>query len=105
VARIRETGRLAGTEVAFARSQEDLAAALAAAPADLVLVDLTMADVDYGPIFDARERNAPGVPVLGFTTHVLAGTTRPLHGRCTRVLTKEALTRDLGTILKAGLAA
>ena len=105
MARIRETGRLAGAEVAFAKSPEELTAALAAAPADLVLVDLTMADVDYGSIFDARERSAPGSPVLGFTTHVLAGTTRPLHARCTRVLTKEALTRDLGAILKAGLAA
>jgi hypothetical protein len=70
-----------------------------------VLVDLTTPDWDYGALFDAREQAGPGVPVLGYTTHALARQTQPLHARCTRVLTKEALTRDLGGILTAGLAA
>ena len=105
VARIRETGRLASAEVAFARTPEDLDAALGAAPADLAIVDLTMPDADYPALFRTLGARGAGVPVLGYTTHALARQTQPLHGECTRVVTKEALTRDLGAILTRGLAA
>jgi len=44
------------------------------------------------------------VPVLGFTTHALARHTQLLHARCGRVVTKETLTRELGTILTEGIA-
>jgi hypothetical protein len=43
--------------------------------------------------------------VLGFTTHVLARSTQPLHGRCTRVVTKETLTQELPDLLTRGVAA
>jgi len=43
--------------------------------------------------------------VLGITTHVLARQTQPFHPRCARVVTRETLTRELGTILKEGIAA
>jgi hypothetical protein len=43
--------------------------------------------------------------VLGFTTHVLARDTQPLHARCTRVVTKETLTQELPELLKTGVAA
>ena len=105
MARIRETARLAGSEVVFARTPEELSTALGAGPTDLVLVDLTTPGWDYGRLFDARDRAAPAAPVLGYTTHVLARQTQPLHARCTRVLTKDALTRELGQILRQGLAA
>lgn len=95
VARIRETARLAGVALAFARSPEELAAALAEPPR-FVLMDLT-AGFDYERMFGAAE--GAGVPVLGFTTHVLAGQTRPWHARCERVVTKETLTQDLPSIL------
>ena len=74
-------------------------------PTDLVIVDLTTRDRDYGAIFAELERQPPGPPVLGITTHVLARETRPLHPRCTRVVTRETLTLELGTILKEGIAA
>jgi DNA-binding NtrC family response regulator len=105
VARIRETGRLASADVRFARTPDELAGALLAVPADLAIVDLTMPDADYPGLFDALARHAGGTPVLGYTTHALARETQPLHARCTRVLTKEALTRELGGILTRGLAA
>jgi predicted LPLAT superfamily acyltransferase len=97
-ARIRETARLAGVPIAFARSPAELAAALAA-PARLVLVDLT-AGLDYAALFDAVP--AAGRPaVLGFTTHALARQTQPWHARCDRVVTKETLTAELPAILAA----
>lgn len=102
LARIRETARLVGVPLEIVRSAED-AERRAAAPARLVVVDLT-GGFDYARLFAALER-APGAAVLGFTTHALARQTQPWHARCRRVVTKEALTRELPTLLREGLAA
>jgi len=104
VARIRETARLVGTPLVFARAPEEVAAALAPEPPALVIVDLTTAGWDYDAIFGALA-GAPDVPVLGFTTHALARATQPLHARCRRVVTKETLTQELPALLQHGLAA
>lgn len=98
VARIRETARMVGTPLAFARTPEEVRSALSA-DTDLVIVDLTTAGWDYQAIFAPLEAHQPRVPVLGFTTHALAGETKPLHGRCDRVVTKETLTQEIGDIL------
>ena len=100
VARIRETARLAGVPLEFARTPEVLASALAVKPR-FVLLDLT-AGLDYERIFDLID--AAGVSVLGFTTHVLAGQTQPWHARCDRVVTKETLSRELPSLLTEGIA-
>jgi hypothetical protein len=101
VARIRETGRLAGVTVEFARTPEQITASLARDPR-LVLIDLT-AGYDYDGVFAALEGG--GAPVLGFTTHVLARQTQRWHPRCARVVTKETLTQDLPRLLKEGVIA
>jgi hypothetical protein len=101
VARIRETGRLAGVRVEFARTPEQVEAALAHAPR-FVLIDLTAA-YDYDRLFTtlagARSR------VLGYTTHALGRQTQPWHSRCDRVVTKETLTQELPRLLKEGVTA
>src|SRR6266849_10843800 len=102
VARIRETARLAGAAAIFARTPDELRAALAEST-DLVLLDLTTPGWDYDALFALLEVASP--PVLGFTTHVLARQTQPMHSRCARVITRETLTRELPTILKEGVAA
>jgi len=99
VARIRETGRLAGVPVEFARTPEQIEAALGRSPR-LVLIDLTAA-FDYERLFGALERARP--PVLGFTTHALARETQAWHARCDRVVTKETLTQELPQLLKDGV--
>ena len=99
VARIRETARLAGVPLAFARTPDEIAAGLTGAPR-FVLLDLT-SDLDYDAILGAAER--AGVPVLAFTTHALARQTQPWHGRCERVVTKETLTAELPTLLREGV--
>ncbi|HLF49204.1 MAG: hypothetical protein HYR50_09310 [Candidatus Rokubacteria bacterium] len=95
---------MVGTPLAFARTPEELTAALAGAP-DLVIIDLTTGDLttggwDYERFFAALDGAAPRPPVLGFTTHVLARETQPYHPRCTRVVTKETLTQELPELLK-----
>jgi hypothetical protein len=104
VARIRETARLAGVPLVFARSTDELEAALAA-DTRLVLLDLT-GGFDYAAVFDVLARVDPArrPQVLGYTTHVLARETQPWHARCGRVVTKETLTQELPAFLKEGLA-
>jgi CheY-like chemotaxis protein len=104
VARIKETARLVGTPLAFARTPDELTASLADTP-DLVILDLTTTGWDYEAFLSALETTAPRPPVLGFTTHALARITQPLHDRCTRVVTKETLTRELPKLLRTGVAA
>jgi hypothetical protein len=102
VARIRETARLAGVPLEFARSPDQIASALQASPA-LVLVDLT-GGFDYEAVFatlGAGSLERP--PVLAFTTHALARHTQPWHSRCDRVVTKETLTAELPSILRDGV--
>ena len=101
VARIRETGRLAGVPVEFARTPEQITGSLARDPR-LVLIDLT-AGHDYDRVFAALE--GARAAVLGFTTHALARQTQPWHARCARVVTKEALTQELPRLLTEGVKA
>lgn len=98
VARIRETARLVGVPVTFARDAAEVER-VGVGGARLVLVDLT-AGLDHERLFAALGRERP--PVLGFTTHAMARETQPWHGRCDRVVTKEALTRELPDLLRAG---
>jgi hypothetical protein len=101
VARIRETARLAGVPLVFARSTDEIDAALAGG-ARLVLLDLT-GDFDYAALFAAFERATPPPPVLAYTTHALARQTQPWHARCDRVVTKETLTQELPALLREGV--
>ena len=99
VARIRETARLAGVPLVFARSPEEIEGAVGGAR--FVLLDLTTGAFDYDRILRAAE--TAGVPVLAFTTHALARQTQPWHGRCARVVTKETLTAELPALLREGV--
>jgi len=101
VARIRETARLVGVPLVFARSPEELERAVGSAPR-FALVDLT-SDLDYARIFAVIERAQ--IPVLAFTTHTLARQTQPWHARCQRVVTKETLSQELGSLLQQGFVA
>jgi hypothetical protein len=101
VARIRETGRLVGVPVEFAKTPDQIQAALGRTPR-LIVLDLT-AGYDYAQLFAVLEGARP--PVLGFTTHALARQTQPWHPRCARVVTKETLTQELPRLLKEGVTA
>jgi hypothetical protein len=100
VARIRETARLAGVPLVFARTPDELTAALAQKPR-LALIVLT-GGFDYAQVFEMLDAARP--PVLAFTTHALAKQTQPWHARCDRVVTKETLTAELPTFLTTGIA-
>jgi hypothetical protein len=101
VARIRETARLVGVPLTFARTVEEVGEALSGRPR-FALLDLT-AGFDYDRMFSTLAGRA--VPVRAFTTHALARQTQPWHARCARVVTKETLTAQLPSLLREGVAA
>ena len=68
VARIRETARLAGVPLVFARTPEEIAAALATPPR-FVLLDLT-AGFDYARVFEAIEAQDEDGARRAMRTHV-----------------------------------
>ena len=103
VARFREQARLSGAEITFARTPLDLSSALTD-PADLVILDLTVEGWDYEGFFAELEGLPASPPILGITTHAVARRTQHMHPRCTRVMTRETLTRELGRILREGIA-
>jgi len=101
--RIGETARRLGHPFRAVRTLEELEKGLAAGPG-LILVDLTASGLDLGAAFDAVDAAGRPAPVVGWTTHALAATTRPLHPRCDRVVTREALTAELPELLTRYLA-
>ncbi len=98
VARIRETARLAGVPLGFARSPEEIVAGVDGAR--FVLLDLT-GPFDHDRVLAAAAR--AGTPVLGYTTHALARETQRWHDQCARVVTKETLTAELPALLREGV--
>jgi hypothetical protein len=102
VARIREVARLAEVPLVFARTPDELSAALGEG-AGRVLLDLT-AGFDYAALFAALERATPRPEVVAYTTHALARQTQPWHARCDRVVTKETLTQELPALLRGDAA-
>ncbi len=97
--RIAETARRLGYGFRAARSLDDFRTALADRPA-LVMLDLTDSGLDMDAALREIEAAGRPAPVLGWSTHVLWKTTRPLHDRCDRVVTREALTAELPELLR-----
>ena len=95
--RIGDSARRLGYRFRPARGAAELAPLLAEGPA-LVLIDLTGAESTAA--LDVLAAAGSAVPVLGWTTHVAARTTQPLHARCNRVVTQETLSAELPGILR-----
>lgn len=97
--RIAETARRLRYPLRVTRSLEDFDKALAEGP-KLIMVDLTARGLDAEAALRAVEAAGRPAPVLAWTTHTLWRTTKPLHGRCDRVVTKETLTAELPELLR-----
>jgi carboxymethylenebutenolidase len=100
--RIGETARRLGYGFRAARSLDELRAGLASGPG-LVMLDLTAHGLDLDAALAAIDGAGRPAPVLAWTTHALWKTTRPLHGRCDQVVTREQLTAELPELLRGYL--
>jgi hypothetical protein len=96
--RIAETARRLGRPCQVARSVEDFQARLGESPG-LLMVDLTAQGLDLEAALAAVEAAGRPAPLLAWTTHALWKSTRPLHARCDRVVTREELTEKLPELL------
>ncbi len=96
--RISETARQLAYPCRIARSVEEFQARLGESPG-LIMVDLTAQGLDLEAALGAVEAAGRPAPVLAWTTHTLWKTTKPLHGRCDRVVTREELTEKLPDLL------
>jgi hypothetical protein len=96
--RIAETARRLGRPCRVARSVEDFQARLGESPG-LLMVDLTAQGLDLEAALAAVEAAGRPAPLLAWTTHALWKSTRPLHARCDRVVTREELTEKLPELL------
>lgn len=100
--RIGETARQLGYPFRAARTLEEFQAGLGEAPG-LVMIDLAAQGLDLDAALQVVEAAGRPAPVLGWTTHALWKTTRPLHDRCDRVVTREQLTAELPDLLRGYL--
>jgi CheY-like chemotaxis protein len=100
--KIEDTAKSLGLPIQFAaRSQEFLDRFRRTRPA-LVIADLTLGGVDLAALFEELAAEAPHgtVPVLGYTTHADWKRTGPLHDSCTKVVTKDTLSRSLAELIQ-----
>jgi CheY-like chemotaxis protein len=96
--RIAETARRLGYPCRVARTVEDFRSRLGESPG-LIMLDLTAQEMDHGAALSAVDAAGRPAPVLAWTTHALWKTTKPLHARCDRVVTREDLTGKLPELL------
>lgn len=101
--RIGETARHLGYPCRIARSVGDFQGRLGESPG-LIMLDLTAQGLDLDAALGAIDTAGRPAPVLAWTTHALWKTTKPLHGRCDRVITREELTEKLPDLLTAYLS-
>jgi hypothetical protein len=100
--RIRETAQRLQYPFRFARTVEEFRQALAHPPG-LVMIDLTAQGLDLEAALAVVDAAGRPAPVLAWTTHALWKATKPFHGRCDRVVTREQLTAELPELLRGFL--
>ena len=100
--KIGDTAKYLGLPVRFAASVPEFFGRLAGARPVLVIVDLTLSSADMADCFTHLVSDLPhaAVPILGYTTHADWKHTSPLHDKCTKVVTKDTLSRNLAELMQ-----
>jgi CheY-like chemotaxis protein len=100
--KIGDTAKAVGLPIHFASNAAEFLDRFRQVRPALVMADLSIEGVDMAALFEelAAETDQAPVPILGYTTHADWKRTGPLHDRCTRVVTKETLSRDLGGLIQ-----
>jgi CheY-like chemotaxis protein len=100
--KIRDTAKSAGFPIYFAASSEEFLDSFRKTYPALVIADLTLDGVDMAALFDQLGAAAgqATLPILGYTTHADWKRTGPHHNRCTKVVTKDTLSRSLADLIQ-----
>jgi CheY-like chemotaxis protein len=100
--KISDTAKHLGLPIQFAASAPEFLGRLGGTRPALVIVDLTLSGVDMAALFTRLTSDPPqaAVPILGYTTHADWKHTSPLHDKCTKVVTKDTLSRNLAALMQ-----
>jgi 23S rRNA pseudouridine1911/1915/1917 synthase len=100
--KIGDTAKSVGLPIQFAGSAAEFLDSFRRVRPALVIADLTLNGVDIAALFEqlAAETHQVTVPILGYTTHADWKRTSPLHDGCTKVVTKDTLSRSLGGLMQ-----
>jgi CheY-like chemotaxis protein len=102
ILKIEDTAKAVGLPIQFARSREEFLDSFRKTRPALVIVDLTLGGVDVTALFEPllADAHQATVPILGYTTHADWKRTGPLHDKCTKVVTKDTLSRSLADLIQ-----
>jgi CheY-like chemotaxis protein len=100
--KIGDTAKAVGLPIQFAGSVTQCLEIFRRTRPALIIADLTLDGVDVAMLIEQLKAQAPeaAVPILGYTTHADWKRTGPLHARCTRVVTKDVLSRRLSELIQ-----
>ncbi len=100
--KIGDTAKSVGLPIQFAGSAEEFLDSFQKTRPALVIADLTLNGVDVAALFEelAAGAHRVTVPILGYTTHADWKRTGSLHDRCTKVVTKDTLSRSLAELMQ-----
>jgi CheY-like chemotaxis protein len=100
--KIGDTAKSVGLRINFVGSSGEFLERLRNTYPALVIADLTLDGVDMAALFDqlAAIADQARPPILGYTTHADWKRTEPLHNRCTKVVTKDVLSRSLAELMQ-----
>src|SRR5262245_56339965 len=100
--KIGDTAKSIELPIQFAASAEEVLDSFHKILPALVIADLTHNGVDLAALLDqlAVQAHQSAVPILGYTTHADWKRTGPLHDRCTKVVTKDTLSRSLANLMQ-----
>jgi CheY-like chemotaxis protein len=100
--KIGDTAKSVGAPIRFAGNTQEFLDGFRKTRPALVIADLTLGGVDMTALFEqlAEDGLQTAVPILGYTTHADWKRTGPLHDRCTKVVTKDTLSRHLAELMR-----
>ncbi len=100
--KIGDTATSVGVPIQFAGSTEEFLDKLRRLRPALMIADLTLDSADMATLFEqlTAEAHRTMAPILGYTTHADWKRTGPLHDRCTKVVTKDTLSRHLAELIQ-----
>jgi CheY-like chemotaxis protein len=100
--KIGDTAKSVGLPIQFAGSAEEFLDSFQKTRPALVIADLTLNGIDVAALIEelAADAHQATVPILGYTTHADWKRTGPLHDRCTKVVTKDTLSRSLAELMQ-----
>jgi len=99
--KLEEMLKKLGHPVTIVSGEEAFAAKLQEEPS-LIIIDLTMDGVDLERLLKSlrEDQETAKIPILGYTTHVDWKRSEPLKRWCSRMVTKDMLSKDLPSLIQ-----